>query len=165
MKKHIWIGMVGILLLSGCSSKSNFYQLHPKKQERYNSTHTKRATVIGIAEVEVAEYLHKSEVITRMSEGRITVHEKDLWAGSFPINDTYRIYVTIEQFDGYETGSVTLQGRWSLVNKEDNSILYSESIHYHALSKGTTLDGIVDTQSQLLERLSKRIASKLRTRL
>ena len=189
MKKHIWIGMVGILLLSGCSSKSNFYQLHPKKQERYNSTHTKRATVIGIAEVEVAEYLHKSEVITRMSEGRITVHEKDLWAGSFakniqsvlmhniatllprytflnypweePINDTYRIYVTIEQFDGYETGSVTLQGRWSLVNKEDNSVLYSESIHYHALSKGKTLDDIVDTQSQLLERLSRRIASKL----
>ena len=192
MKKNIVLLMIALGLLSGCSSKSNFYQLHPKSAQTTQSTQSKRGIVIGIAEVEVAEYLHKSEVVTRMSAGRINVHETDLWAGSFakniqsvlmhnissllprytflnypweePIDDRYRIYVTIDRFDGFETGSVTLQGRWSLVSKEDNKVLYSESINYSAQG-GKSLDEIVDTQSQLLDRLSRRIAGKIRTRL
>ncbi|KYJ87684.1 PqiC family protein [Sulfurovum riftiae] len=192
MRKNIVLLMVALGLFSGCSSKSNFYQLHPKSPQTTGSSQSKRGTVIGIAEVEVAEYLHKSEIVTRMSAGRINVHETDLWAGSFakniqsvlmhniavllprytflnypweePIDDRYRIYVTIDRFDGYETGSVTLQGRWSFVNKEDNKVLYSESINYTAQG-GKTLDEIIDTQSRLLERLSRRIANKIRTRL
>jgi len=179
-------------LLSGCSSKSDFYQLHPKSAPQADSIKSKKATVIGIAEVEVAEYLRKSEVVTRLSAGRVNVHDNALWAGSLaqniqtvlahnisallpqytflsspweePIDDKYRIYVTIDRFDGYENGKVTLQGRWSLVNKEENKVLYSESVNYTAQG-GKTLDEIVDTQSRLIDRLSRRIASKIRTRI
>jgi len=182
--------MLGIL--SGCSSKSNFYQLHPKSVQHENSTHSKKGTVIGIANVEVATYLTKSEIVTRMNAGRLNIHETDLWAGSLdkniqsvlkhnmatllprytflshpweePIDDKYRIYVTIDRFDGSEAGRVTLQGRWSLVNKEENKVLYSESINY-SIQGGPSLDEIIDTQSQLLDKLSRRIASKLRTRI
>lgn len=192
MKKYTVLLIIALGVLSGCSSKSDFYQLHPKSMQSAEGTHSKRGTVIGIAEVEVAEYLQKSEVVTRMSAGRIKVHDTDLWAGSFagniqsvlmhniaarlprytflaypweePVTDRYRIYVTIGRFDGYETGSVTLQGRWSLVDREENRVLYSESVNYSAQGPGT-LDGIVDTQSRLLERLSRRIAEKVRTRL
>jgi hypothetical protein len=192
MKKKLSILFIALGLLSGCSSKSNFYQLYPKSVQSVNSTKSKKGTVIGIAEVEVAEYLTKQEVVTRMNASRLNVHETDLWAGSFakniqsvlmhniaallphytfliypweePIDDKYRIYVTIDRFDGSATGSVTLQGRWSLINKEENKVLYSESVNYTDQG-GKTLDDIVNTQSRLLEKLSRRIAGKIRTRL
>lgn len=190
--KRIFWGLLALGLLSACSSKSNFYQLHPSTMQSADAVKSKKGTVVGIAEVEVAEYLKKSEVVTRLSAGRLHVHESDLWAGSFadniqsvlmhniatllprynflsypweePIEDRYRIYVTIDRFDGYETGNVTLQGRWSLVNKEDNRLIYSEAINYSAQGD-TSLDAIVHTQSRLLDRLSRRIASKIRTRI
>ena len=192
MKIKFILLLIMLGLLTGCSSKSNFYQLHPKTVQTAESHKHTRGTVIGIAEVEVAEYLKKSEVVTRMSAGRIHVHEKDLWAGSFakniqsvlmhnisdilpgytflsypweePLNDKYRIYITIDRFDGYEAGNVTLQGRWSLVDKDENNVRYSESIHYTAAG-GKTLDEIVDAQSKLLNTLSKRIAAKIHTRI
>jgi len=189
MKIRLSILFILLLLLTGCSSKSNFYQLHPKSTQQLNTTHSKRGTVVGIADVEVAGYLTKSEIVTRMNAGHLNVHETDLWAGSLnkniqsvlkhniatllpkytflahpweePIDDKYRIYVTIDRFDGSQNGSVTLQGRWSLVNKEENHLLYGESFVYS--QKGEkTLEGIVNTQSRLLEKLSKRIARKIR---
>ena len=184
--------LIALGILSGCSSKSNFYQLHPKTVQQSESSRSKKATVIGIAQVEVAEYLSKSELVTRLSAGRVNVHSDALWAGSLakniqtvlthnisallprytflsypweePIDDRYRIYVTIDRFDGYENGRVSLQGRWSLVNKEENKVLYGESINYTAQG-GQSLDEIVETQSSLLDRLSRRIAAKVRTRL
>jgi len=192
MKKNIFILLITLGILSGCSSKSNFYQLHPKASLQSESSRSKKATVIGIAQVEVAEYLGKSELVTRLSAGRVKVHNNALWAGSLaqniqtvlthnisallphytflaypweePIDDRYRIYVTIDRFDGYENGRVALQGRWSLVNKEENRLLYSESVNYTAQG-GQSLDEIVETQSSLLDRLSRRIAFKIRTRL
>ena len=184
--------IIALALLSGCSSKSNFYQLHPKSLQKANQSRSRTAAVIGIGKVEVAEYLRKSEIVTRLSAGRINVHGEDLWAGSLdkniqtvlthnisallprytflaypweePIEDRYRVYVTVDRFDGYENGSVTLRGRWSLVDKEENRVRYSESINYTAQG-GTTLDGIVETQSYLLEKLSRRIAGKISTRI
>jgi uncharacterized lipoprotein YmbA len=147
-----------------------------------------KQTVVGIGEVEVPEYLKKSEVVTRLSAGRVEVHEVDRWAGSFsnniqsvihdnisrlltkyifisypweePISDDYRIYITVNKFDGNNLGEVRLEGRWSLVNKDSNSVLINESFAYTETG-GITLDEIVDTQSHLLERLSRRIAQRI----
>jgi len=179
-------------LLAGCSSKSNFYQLHPKMVQKTEKKALKRGTVIGIGEVEVAEYLNKPEIVTRLSAGRIDVHEKERTAGSFPkniqsvlahnlslllpaytvltspweepVSDRYRIYVVIDRFDGDSSGSVAMRGRWSLVDKIDEKVLFGESIDY-SLQGGATLDAIVDTQSRLLDRLSRHIAARIRTRL
>ncbi|SFV59325.1 protein of unknown function DUF330 [hydrothermal vent metagenome] len=193
MKYRLYILFISVgLLLIGCSSKSNFYQLYPKSAQNTNSTKSTKGTVIGIAEVKVAEYLTKSAIVTRMDASRVAIHETDLWAGSFakniqsvlthniasllprytflaypweePIDDKYRIYITIDRFDGSQTGKVTLQGRWSVINKEENKVLYSESVNYTAQG-GKTLGAIIDTQSKLLEQLSRRIAAKVRTRI
>jgi len=192
MKRNIVTGLCLLGLLSGCSSKSNFYQLHPGTSRHMAVYQNKKETVIGIAEVEVAEYLKKSEVVTRLGAGRIHVHETDLWAGSLadniqsvlmhnlaarlprytflaapweePLEERYRIYVTVDRFDADENGTATLQGRWSLVNKTENRVEYSESVNY-TTAGGETLDAIVDTQSKLLEKLSRRIAGKIATRI
>jgi len=180
------------LLFSGCSSKSNFYQLHPRASGNNPAYQSKKGVVIGIAAVEVPEYLKKSEIVTRMGKGRIAVHETDLWAGSFaeniqsvlhhniaarlprytflshpweePVNDTFRLYVTIDRFDTDTNGNAVLDGRWSLVDREKNSVRYSESLHYTA-EGGKSLDEMVETQSRLLDRLSRRIAGKITAKI
>jgi len=186
--------IIGALLifLTACSSKSNFYQLHPQVDQEASSRHSMKRAVIGIAEVDVPEYLKKSEVVTRMSAGRINVHETDRWAGAFskniqsvmndnlsqllprytfvsypweePLSDRYRIYVSISKFDGDTLGTVRLKGRWTLVEKENDTVLIGESFTYTEPG-GESLDAIVHTQSRLLEKLSRHIAQKIARKL
>jgi len=186
--RWIFLMILGILT-TGCSSKSNFYQLHPKQTHATNTTQSTKSTIIGIAGVDIAGYLTKSALVTRINAGRLTIHETDLWADSLnqniqavlkenmtsllprytflnypweePIEDKYRIYVTINHFDGsLNTRTVSLEGRWSLINKEENQVLYTESFYYTEESN-RTLEGIVNTQSILLEKLSHRMAKKI----
>jgi uncharacterized lipoprotein YmbA len=80
------------------------------------------------------------------------------------VEDRYRIYVDVERFDGDVNGTVTLDARWSLVNKEENRLLTGEKVHY--VEQGVaTIDGIVTTQSRMVDRLSRQIAKKIRGRL
>jgi uncharacterized lipoprotein YmbA len=155
------------------------------------ATHIKR-TIVGVAEVGLPEYLDKPEVVTRLSEGRLKMNETDRWAGAFdkniqsvltqnlskllpnytflaspwdePVEDRYRVYVDVERFDGDLNGTVTLKGRWSLVDKEENRLVTGEKVHY--IERGTpTIDGIVTTQSHMIDRLSRNIARKIRGRI
>ena len=186
------IAAISLLLLSGCSTKSSYYQLHPKVKEKTRTGSQKKGVVIGVAEVEISEYLNKPEMVTRLSPGRLSSHDDDRWAGSFPkniqsvlkhnlgsmlpkytflsypweepVSDNYRIYVTIDRFDGDTKGLVTLDGRWSLVDRNESRVLYTETIH-ETQQGGISLDAIVDTQSRLLYHLSRRIAEKTRLKI
>ena len=192
MKKEILITTLSFLLLGGCSSKENYYQLHVEQDNNINHSKTHKGKYIGIAEVEIAEYLKKPELITRVSLGRTILHDKDLWTESFekniqsvlqynfsmyapkyrfisypweePINDSYRIYLTVDKFEGDTNGVVTLDGRWSLVNKNQDKVIFSESIHDRQQGKNT-LEGIVNTQSALLNILSQHIINKIDSRI
>ena len=188
-----YLGVVLLLaLITGCTSKSEFYQLHVPAEESVNTTKHMRQNVIGVAEVEVAEYLDKPQIVTRLSAGRLHVHEERRWAGSLPkniqtvlthelskelphysflaypweepITDRYRIYLTVDRFDGDETGMVTFEGRWSLVDKEDNRVITSQIVNYHEQG-GVTMDELVATQSRILDKLSRDIAKKIKGRL
>lgn len=192
MKHTLWPVIAAMILFAGCSSKSNFYQLHPKTMQVSEKKARKRGILIGIGEVEVPDYLNKPEMVTRLSAGRIDIHEEERWVGSFsrniqsvlahnlsillpkytimtypweePVSDRYRIYVTIDRFDGDSSGTVTMHGRWSLADQRDNRVLFGESINYREQG-AATLDAIVDTQSSLLEKLSRHIAAKIRSRI
>jgi uncharacterized lipoprotein YmbA len=190
--KSIVLCTVAVLLMTGCSSKSNFYQLHASKAERYSTSHSavhSKSTVVGIAEVDLADYLDKPQIVTRLSAGKLQLHEEDRWAGALdkniqailtrnlsqalphytflsspwdePVEDRYRIYVDVERFDGDMNGTVTLDARWSLVDKEKNRLLIGEKVHY--LEQGAAgIDGIVTTQSRMVDRLSRQVAKKIK---
>jgi len=192
MKKKYFAILFTALVFTGCSSKSNFYQLHTNDHVSGNRADRIKQNVIGIAEVEVAGYLDQPQIVTRLNEGRVNVHEEERWAGSFPkniqtvltqnlskllpsytllaspweepVSDRYRIYVSIDRFDGDQNGTVVLDGRWSLVDKEENRMITGEKIRYIDRG-GITLDDMVATQSRLLDRLSRSIAKKVRSRL
>ena len=192
MREKITIAATLLLLLTGCTTRSSFYQLHPKVRKGSESRVHRSGAVIGIAEIELSEYLDKPEIVTRLSAGRLAVHEQKRWAGSLPknlqsvlrrdlesmlprytllsypweepVSDSYRIYLIIDRFDGDATGRVTLEGRWSLVDRNESHVLISERIE-RSLEGGTTLDAIVDTESRLLYRLSRHIAASVRAKI
>ena len=182
--------MIGtIVMLSGCSSKSNFYQLHTSETAAENKSRHITRNIVGVAKVEVAEYLDKPQVVTRLSEGELKLHETQRWAGSFadniqrvltydlsralpsknfiaapweePLTDRHRIYLTVDRFDGDANGTVTLEGRWSLVDREEDRLVTGEKI-YLVGHGSPTVSGIVSTQSRMLEQLSRSMAAKLR---
>ncbi len=175
--------------MTGCSTKSNFYQLHTPQTEQKQGTSHLRHTVIGIGEVSLPAYLDKPQVVTRITQGRLQINETERWAGELdkniqsvvsdnlsallpqytfmnapwdePVQDRYRIYITIDRFDGDNNGVVTLKGRWSLVDREENKLITGEVIDF--TQKGEVgMDGLVTTQSRVLQAMSKQIAQKIR---
>jgi len=187
--KKMWILLLPLLWLGGCSSKTEFYRLQPTVASP-NGTRTLRTrSILGIAEVQVADYLEKPELVTRLAPTHLKVHEEQRWAGSLagsiqqvlqqdlasllprhtvlsypwdePVSDTYRLYVTVNRFDGDTNGTVILAGHWNLADQGDSRIVSGEKFRY--VEHGDPgVQGSVATQSILLERLSRRIASKVK---
>ncbi len=183
---------LSLLFLAGCSGKSDYYTLQPRllPQQEVRAMHTR--SVVGIGEVQVADYLEKKELSTRLSPTRVQVHPKKLWAGSLgrniqrvlqtnlsqllpdrtflsypweePLSDSHRLFVTVDQFDGDTNGTVTLMGHWSLVDQKAGKVVRGEDFRYQEQGEPDTA-GIVATQNRLLERLSRRIAAKIRGRI
>ncbi len=192
MRTHylLLISVVAMLVFSGCSSKSNFYQLYPQSvQAKSTQTSHIRKKVIGIAEVDLPEYLDKPQIVTRLSSGRVNVNEEERWVGALdknmqaviaqdlsamlpqysflpkpweePIKEHYRIYLSVARFDAdIKSGNVVFDGRWSLAEPENNRLIAGEEIHLEEQG-ALTFDAMVEAQSRLLERLSRHIAKKL----
>jgi len=190
MRQRLYLILLPLfLLMAGCSTKSEFYRLQPTVTETTGSRSIHPERILGIGEVQVADYLEKPELVTRLAPTHLKVHEEQRWAGSLagsiqevlredlsallprisvlsypweePVDDRYRLYVTVERFDGDTNGTVTLAGRWTLADREENRVVTGESFRY--LERGAAgPQGVVETQSALLERLSRRIAARVR---
>jgi uncharacterized lipoprotein YmbA len=190
--KYLLIGVAAAIVMTGCSTKSNFYQLHSHDTADMKRTAPLQSRVIGVDQVDLADYLDKPQIVTRLSDGQLQLHEEDRWAGALdkniqailtrnltrvlphytflsspwdePIEDRYRVYVDVEHFDGDSNGTVTLDARWSLVDREENRMLTGEKVHY--VEKGAPeIESIVATQSRMIDRLSRQIAKKIRGRI
>jgi len=194
MKRQTYaiLGLLLTLLLAGCSSRSDYYRLHPTLQPSRQIRPLHPRQIVGIGEVQVADYLQKESLATRLTPNRIKIDDTALWAGSLgkniqqvlqadlsrlipsrtfltypweePLSDNARLFLTVDRFDGDSNGTVTFAGHWSLVDRQEDRLITGESFDYTQRGAPTTA-GIVETQSRLLERLSRRIASRIRSRI
>jgi len=178
-----------LLILGGCSSKSEFYRLQPTIVGPTGSHPLHPGRILGIGEIQVADYLEKPELVTRLAPTHLKLHEEQRWAGSLagsiqevlqqnlttllpgytvlnypwdePVDDRYRLYVTVDRFDGDANGTVTLSGHWSLVDRTESRIVTGEK--FRDVARGNPgIQGVIETQNTLLERLSRRIAAQVR---
>jgi uncharacterized protein len=105
-------------------------------------TPTSSSPAVAIARPSLPPYLERSEMITRTGDGRLEIHEKDLWSepldggiarvvadnlrrltgstniqpsGNFITRDyTYLVEIRIERFDPLPDGSLLLECTWKL---------------------------------------------------
>jgi uncharacterized lipoprotein YmbA len=188
MKKRALSYTLSALILVGCSAKSNFYQLTPT-QSKHPKSYIKKDKIIAIAPIEIADYIDKPQIITRIDNEQLSLHELDRWAGAIdkniqsvirydlmhklprytiltkplpePIDNKYTLYIHIDRFDGDINGSVVLDGRWSLIDENEDRFIKGKNIHYKTQANNT-LPSIISTQSKLLDRLASDIAREVR---
>ena len=186
--KHIITSTTIALLLIGCSTKSNFYQLRPHSSTLHN-TMIQKDHILTIAEVKVAPYLDKPQIVTRINDTQLKLNEFDRWAGDIdkniqqvvtknlslklprytilakplqePINEKYTLFITIDKFDGDNSGNVILSGHWSLIDAQNQILLKGKKFSYISHINKPQINTIVEAQSQLLESLSKDISKYL----
>jgi len=191
MRGLITIFSIGIILI-GCSSNLKYYTLTPKIAPKSGTKALNTKKLIGIDEVKVSEYLERKSLGVLESGNRLKIDDSKLWVSSLssniqqvlkinlsslmpsysfitypwnePIEDNYRLYVTINRFDGDINGTVSLMGRWSLEDRKENKIIKAESFFYREKG-GSSLDSIVETKSSLLKRLSQEIARGIKRKI
>jgi uncharacterized lipoprotein YmbA len=144
---------------------------------------------IGVGPVELPKFLDRPQILTRKSQSQVMVSEFHRWAGSFsedflrvltknismllpaervaayPWTDqfspTYRITLTVDQFDGQFGGDVVLNVTWFVWNQNETN----EPIVKHTRIKEPVLaenyNALVEAHSRAIATLSSAIADEI----
>jgi uncharacterized lipoprotein YmbA len=149
--------LLSILFFGGCGS-SKFYHLYPTIPAKEGSFNISK-NIIGVAEVKLADYIDKPQIVTQKSQNALEIREKENWAGDFAKNiqsvitqdlnrllskkytfvalpaeevtdDKYRIFISIDRFDSNKEGLVVIDGRWSIKNLNSGKIIKMREFHY-----------------------------------
>ena len=146
---------------------------------------------IGVGPAEFPKFLDRPQIVTRKSQNRIEVSEFHRWAGSFsedflrvlaknismllpadrvaayPWTDqfspTYRIQLTVEQFDGRFGGNVVLNVTWSVWNQKDTNELVMKHTRIKEPVSAEDYESLVAAQSRATATLSRDIAMAIKT--
>jgi len=183
--------MVFLLAGCSTTPAVRYYTLNPspEMQPDISQAVSGDTLAIGVGPVEFPKLLDRPQIVTRKSQHRVEVSEFHRWAGSFsedflrvlaknismllpadrvaayPWTDrfspTYRIWLTVEQFDCRFGGDVVLNVTWSVWNQKDTN----EPVIKHTLIKepvsAEDYDALVAAQSRAIATLSRAIADEI----
>jgi uncharacterized lipoprotein YmbA len=183
-----------MLLLSSCGTTppSKFYTLEamngsettPVAPGRQNNLH------IGIGPVQFAEYLQRSQIVTRTNEAEVNLAETHRWAE--PLHNNfgrilaenlsvlvgtdkislhpsrnwsdidYQVVVNVWQFDASKQGEAMLVANWSIRGKGGSELLAMKKSSFSVnLESTASYTGIVRALSNTVEMLSREIAAAI----
>jgi uncharacterized lipoprotein YmbA len=186
-----------IILLAGCAvtgttAPSRFYMLSPlsESKEQAQVALQEECIAIGIGPVEVAEYLNRPQIVTRLSSNELKLAEFDQWAeplkdnfsrllaenlssllcadaiavfpwgGSTPID--YRVEVEVVRLDGALGSNAILDVRWAIYREEDRRMLFTKKSSLSEATNGSGYEPFVSAQSRAIELLSREIAEQIK---
>jgi len=187
-----------MLLLSSCgtSPPSKFYTLEAMSgretaqiaPDRQSNLH------IGIGPVKFAEYLERSQIVTRTNAAEISLAETHRWAEPLHNNFArilaenlsiligtdkislqpsqnwsdidYQVVVNVWQFDVSKQGKATLEASWSIRGKGGSELLTMKKSIFSTNPESTTsYTDMVIALSRTVEMLSHEIAAVIQTEL
>ena len=150
-------------------------------------------TAIGIGPVNIAQYLDRPQIVTRVGSHRLLMSEFNRW--SEPLKNSisrvisvalstqlqttrvylkprrnksipldYQVAIDITRFDGELGGDAELTARWSLYDKDNKVILTKVSI-ISVASQGTGFQNLVAAENQTLQKLSIEIAGTIKSEI
>ena len=164
---------------------NSFSEMQPDISQTVSDT----TLAIGVGPVEFPKFLDRPQIVTRKSQHRVEVSEFHRWAGSFsedflrvlaknismlrpadrvaaypwtdPFSPTFRIPLTVEQFDGRFGGGVVLNVTWSVWNQKDaNGPVIKHTRIKEAVST-EDYDALVAAQSRAIGTLSRAIVDEI----
>ena len=187
----VFVLMVFLLAGCSTTPAVRYYTLNPsaEMQPDIPQAVSGDTLAIGVGPVEFPKFLDRPQIVTRQSQNRIEVSEFNRWAGSFsedflrvlaknisillpadrvaayPWTDrfspTYRIQLTVEQFDGRFGGNVLLNVTWSVWNQKDtNQAIFKHTRIKEPVSAGD-YESLVAAQSQAIGTLSRAIVKEI----
>lgn len=187
-----------MLILNGCGTTppSKFYTLETMRGSETTQTTTENRSNlhIGIGPVQFAEYLQRSQIVTRTNSAEISLAETHRWAEPLHNNFSrilaenlsiligtdkislhpsrnwsdidYQVVINVWQFDASKQGDVTLVANWSIRGKGGSELLtMKKSTFSTTLEDTTSYTDIVRAQSKTVEMLSSEIAGVIQTEL
>lgn len=168
-----------------------YYTLTPCLEMQPDSPQAVSRTTlaIGVGPVELPKFLNRPQIVTRINQQRIEVSEFHRWAGSFsedflrvlaknismllpadrvaayPWTDrffpTFRIPLTVEQFDGQLGEHVVLNVTWSVWHQKDTNEPVIKHTRIKEAVSGDDYDALVAAQSGAIGALSRAIVMEI----
>ncbi len=184
--------MVFLLAGCSTTPAVRYYTLNPspEMQRDISESVSGDTLAIGVGPVEFPKFLDRPQIVTRKSQHRVEVSEFHRWAGSFsedflrvlsrnisvllpadrvavyPWTDqfspTYRIQLTVEQFDGRFGGDVLLNVTWSVWNQKDTNELVMKHTRIKEPVSAEDYESLVAAQSRAIATLSRDIAMAIK---
>jgi uncharacterized protein len=184
--------ILAAIFLGGCvrSPEPKFYALTPA-QDQYRARRSNPApnAVIGIGPVKVADYLDRSQIVTRTSDNQLAKNEFNRWVGPFKDNFInvltddlgfllsdqqiylypwrnsvpidYQITVDVVRCDGRLGDAAWLETRWSIFKGPGKKLLKTSQSNIREPVKGADYSDLVAAQSRALTKLSLEIAAAI----
>ena len=146
---------------------------------------------VGIGPVKLADYLNRTDIVTRDTGNTVKFAEFEQWAGSFednftralaenlgfllhseqiyvrpwpqPVQVNYQITLEVIRCDGQLGGEAQLIARWSVSGEEPDKPLAVKRSSIQEPTGGNSYADLVAAQSRALARLSREIAEAVLT--
>ncbi len=184
--------LLAAIFLGGCvrSPEPKFYTLTPV-QDQYSARRSNPAptAMIGIGPVKLADYLDRSQIVTRTSNDQLIKSEFNRWVGSFKDNFInvladdlgfllsdqkiylypwgksvpigYQVTIDVVRCDGRLGDAVWLETRWSIFKGPEKKLLKTSRSSIREPVTGTDYGDLVAAQSQALAKLCQEIAAAI----
>ena len=189
-----------LILLSGCRSSlpTRFYVLRSwpdsMSVKEWQASTGERCVSIGVGPVKVADYLERSQIVTRATPSEVKLADFDRWAeplaqniprvladnlsallctkmvlvfpwrGAIPID--YQIEVEILRLDGNLGGNVTLEAQWMAFGPKDlRKLVAIKRSTFREPLDGQDYQALVSAESRAIAKLSQEIARTLRDQM
>jgi uncharacterized lipoprotein YmbA len=197
MSAHFSCGLRVLLLLAaiflgGCvrSPEPKFYAL-TSVQDLYSARRSNPApaAVIGIGPLKLADYLDRSQIVTRTGNDQLVKSEFNRWVGSFKDNFInvladdlgfllsdqliylypwrtsvpidYQVTVDVVRCDGQLGDAAWLETRWSIFKGPEKKLLKTSRSSISVPVTGADYGHLVAAQSQAVAKLSQEIATAI----
>jgi uncharacterized protein len=185
------VALVASLLgLGACASTpSRFYILNTLPASETGPAAAARGPVVGVGPITFPKYLDRPQILSRAGRNQLALGEFDRWAEPLQENVSrvlaenlalliptdqvllnpwpgsatldYQVQVDVRQFDGWLGGESTLLARWSLLDRAEHELV-SQKAHLQVPTGARDYDAMVGALNQLLETLSRDIATAIR---
>ena len=189
-----WLALAGCL--GGPSAPVNFYMLSPlSATQTVMSTDAPEDRIrIGLANVVVAEYLNRNEIVVNLDNTVYQLAEFNRWAEPLSNNLTrvlaenlanllrsnaidvflssessipfnYQLEVDVLRLDGNLGERAALVAQWALLAAEEDDLILMRRAEYHEPAVDNTYKGLILAQSRTIEKLSHDVAAAVKKAL